>query len=74
MTATHHTEAQGHSHLVDGVQRPLVASQVPLVPRHWGLRVGIALAAVALVVVSFAYGSNDDAARGVSVTSSAPAR
>lgn len=74
MTATHHTEAHGHSHLTGGVQRPLVASQVPMVPRHWGLRLGIAVAAVALAVISFAYGSNDDATRGVLVTSSAPAR
>lgn len=74
MTATHHTEAHGHSHLTMGPTAPLVASQVPSVPRHWALRVGITAAAVALAAMSLAYGSNADASRSGTNHSSVVAR
>lgn len=74
MTATHHTEAHGHPDLHRGSVVPLVASQVPSVPRHWVLRVGITVAAVALAVVSLAYGSNDDTSRATVVSSAVSAR
>lgn len=74
MTATHHTEAHGHSHLTGGDTARLTASQVPSVPRHWVLRAGITLAAVALAVVSLAYGSNDDTSRAPSISVSASSK
>ena len=74
MTATHHPETHAHSHMPSGNLAPLTASQVPSVPRHWVLRAGITLAAVALAVVSLAYGSNDDASRASTITSTLSAR
>jgi hypothetical protein len=74
MTATHHTEAHRHTHSTTGNTTPIVASQVPSVPRQWPVRAGIALAALTLAVVSFAYGSNDDTSRAPNITSTLSAR
>lgn len=74
MTTTHHTEAHGHSHPFGDPQKPLRASQVPSVPRHWVLRAGITVAAVVLAVVSLAFGSNDDTSHAPSIVSSVVAR
>ncbi len=74
MTTIQHPETHRHSHSVGATRAPLTASQVPSVPRHWVLRAGITLAALALAVVSLAYGSNDDTSRARPGVSSVSAR